>query len=454
MYSYVITYWDWLLSPVYILIIAVFASRIKNKYIKKDVIYKYFLWALFAKILGAICLCLVYVYYYEVGGDTLMYDHDSSVLLKLFFNNPQDFFTVWLSPLSKETASLCTSGTGYITYIRDSNAFMVDRLLVPLKFVSFDSYLVSSILMAVVSFSGLWKLYRVFCDFYPSLHSQFAVTILFVPSVIFWGSGMLKDSWTISAAGWYTYSFYKIFIKKDFRIFSFAAIIISAAIMILIKPYIFVALLPGSFLWMVSNRLSRIKSNFLKVILGPFVVSVGLGFGLFIWSFTSSSLGKYSSIDSMLQKAAEASDDLKQDYYGGNAFDIGKIDPTVMGVLSMFPIATFTGLFRPFLWEAKNVLMIASGFENTIVLCFALYVLFRMPIKMIKEIFSNPLVLFCLIFAIFFAFSVAISTSNFGSMVRLRIPQIPFLLSGLLIIYFQQQGGVGATFQDRKRGDV
>ena len=52
--------------------------------------------------------------------------------------------------------------------------------------------------------------------------------------------------------------------------------------------------------------------------------------------------------------------------------------------------------------------------------------------------------LFCLLFAVFFAFSVAVSTSNFGALVRLRIPQTPFLLCGLVIINGRQKEFAGS----------
>jgi hypothetical protein len=430
----IITYWDWILSPFYIIVIFVIASFIKNKGIRKSPIYKYFLNGLLVKIIGGISVCLIYVYYYKQGGDTLVYNSDSSALLKLLFYSPGDFFKAWFSPFSKETMSYFTAETGTITYGRDANVFMVDRLLVPLKLIGFDSYLVTSILMASVSFTGIWKIYVVFCDNYPSLYKQFAIAILFIPSVVFWGSGMLKDSWTIAAAGWYFYSFYSLFIKRRAIVMSSFTLVISAAIMILIKPYIFLGLLPGTLLWMTWSRLSKIKNHFIKVLIGPIILIGGMGVGFLIWSLTGSNLGDYRTLDSMLQKAVESSEDLKQDYYQGNSFDLGKYDPTITGLLSKFPIATATGLFRPFLWETKNVVMFASGLENFFVLFFVLYTFFRKPWITISCLLSDPLVLFSLIFAVFFAFSVAISTSNFGSMVRLRIPMFPFLLSGFIII--------------------
>jgi hypothetical protein len=105
-------------------------------------------------------------------------------------------------------------------------------------------------------------------------------------------------------------------------------------------------------------------------------------------------------------------------------------------MLSKFPVATITGLFRPFLWESRNIVMVASGLENTLILLFVIYIFIRKPGRALVAIISNPLVLFCLIFSIFFAFSIAISTSNFGALVRLRIPMMPFFLSGLVLIEY------------------
>jgi hypothetical protein len=433
MYDDRIGFWDWLLLPFYLIIIYVIALRFRDK---ENPVFKYFISALLMKILGAIGLCLIYVYYYRSGGDTLNYNDDSSALLKLFYYSSSDFFKVWLSPLSRETNSYFTIDTGYLIYSTDSNAFMVDRLLVPLKFISFDSYIISSVLMGALSFTGVWKLYTVFCDYYPYLYKHFAVTVLFVPSVIFWGSGLLKDSWTLAAAGWFCYSFHNLFIKRVSFLSSSIFLTISILLMIAIKPYIFLGLFPGALLWVSWSRLNKIQSVFVKIIVAPIVLVFGVAGGFFIWSLASSSLGQYSSFDGILNKASVSYLDLQQDYYQGSAFDIGFFEPTMGGILSKFPIATATGLFRPFMWEARNVVMIASGIENMLILIFVLFVFVRKPWVAINSTFSNPLVLFCLIFALFFAFSVALSTSNFGALVRLRIPMIPFFLSGLVMIEY------------------
>ena len=164
--------------------------------------------------------------------------------------------------------------------------------------------------------------------------------------------------------------------------------------------------------------------------------------GTVVFSSLSSNLKQYSSVDNMLNKAVVSQNDLKQDYYQGNSFDIGEFDGSIGGVFSKFPLAVMAGLFRPFIFEARNPVMFISGVENTFLLIFTIIFLFRVgPIKVIKYILKEPLLLFSLTFAVFFAFGIGLSTSNFGALVRYKIPCIPFYLSSLYIIreYFEKQ---------------
>ncbi|PIV62279.1 MAG: hypothetical protein COS14_02380, partial [Bacteroidetes bacterium CG02_land_8_20_14_3_00_31_25] len=134
--------------------------------------------------------------------------------------------------------------------------------------------------------------------------------------------------------------------------------------------------------------------------------------------------------------------DLKQEYYGGNRFDIGSFDPTIGGILSKAQPAITAGLFRPFVWESRNPVMLLSGLENIIYLFLFLYILllsfmalFNLGFNyMLKTAFDNSLVVFSLVFSIMFAFMVGLTTANFGALVRYKIPLIPFFLSALFII--------------------
>ncbi|MBC7873449.1 MAG: hypothetical protein H7Y01_05615, partial [Ferruginibacter sp.] len=49
-------------------------------------------------------------------------------------------------------------------------------------------------------------------------------------------------------------------------------------------------------------------------------------------------------------------------------------------------------------------------------------------------IFSSPVLVFMLVYSIFFAGLVAITTNNFGSLVRYKIAVMPFFLALLVIL--------------------
>jgi len=84
-------------------------------------------------------------------------------------------------------------------------------------------------------------------------------------------------------------------------------------------------------------------------------------------------------------------------------------------MLRLAPAAVNVSLFRPYLWEIKNLLMMISSLEAFVLLILTVYVIIK-----------ATTVLFCLLFALSYAFAVGVSTYNFGSLVRYKIPMMPF----------------------------
>jgi len=63
---------DWVLGFIYLFFIYFFAFLYKNKKIKTNPEYKYFILGLTAKLLGGIFFAIISVYYYK-GGDTFVF---------------------------------------------------------------------------------------------------------------------------------------------------------------------------------------------------------------------------------------------------------------------------------------------------------------------------------------------------------------------------------------------
>ncbi|RLD61648.1 MAG: hypothetical protein DRJ01_07515 [Bacteroidetes bacterium] len=430
--------WDIVLTPVYLTIIFLFANRIKQKNRLRHPEYNFYTWGLLAKVFGAISVCVIYTVYYD-GGDTTAYFKSAVALGKLLFKSPSAYLSIFFGNLTPENYSFFDSTTGWPYFYNDPKAFGVVRFVSLFTVFGFRCFYLTSILVAVFTYIGMWRLYRFFYMLFPRLKKEFALSVLFVPSVIFWGSGILKDSFTLSAAAWLTYSFYKIFIKKEKIISNVIVSFICIYVLISLKPYIFFSLLVAMFIWLTFNRLHKIKSFFIRAIMLPFFIIIIWGGGSYlIFQIGSTIGGDYSSIDKILEKAQITQDDLKREYYQGNSFDIGSFEPTLIGVIKKSPEAIVAGLYRPFIWESRNPVMLLSGVENFLLLILTFYVVFRSGLFFsFKLISKDTVILFCFIFSITFAFSVGLSTSNFGALVRYKIPAIPFFLAGLFIINYR-----------------
>jgi hypothetical protein len=424
---------DILLPPIYLLVILFLAYKYKLKHQHEHTAYKYFLPGLIAKIFGAIVLGLVYFYYYG-GGDTINYHFTANALVDVLFSEPKKFSYLFFDNPNTSEFYLMNSAGAFTFWVNDEYAYFVSKCFVPFTLLGCKSYITTAILVASVCYIGVWDLYMVFIKEFPHLGKQLSIPILFMPSVIFWGSGILKDSLTFSATCLYVYGFYWLLVQKKYKLKFVFILIFSSYLLLSIKPYILFALLPGSIVWIVAIRLSNIKNGFNKLLAAPIIIGIGGIITLSTINNLGGKLGQYS-MDKVIGTASGAQQDLKQSYYGGNTFNIGDYEPTISGLLSVSHKAIFAALFRPTLLDTKNIVMAVSALENTIILIFCIVLLIRLKFfGFFKLVKSHPLVLFSFIFSIFFALSVGVSISNFGTLVRLKIPCIPFFMASLVII--------------------
>lgn len=418
------------------MLVLMIAHKYSVNKLRKDPTYKYFLPGLIVKIFGAIALGLVYFFYYG-GGDTVNYHYTASTLVNLLFRSPVDFFYLYFGDPGVNEFYLMDSEYAFTYWINDRYAFFVAKCFVPVLLISGKSYMACAILVASICYLPVWRLFLIFTrEFKGIKYKQFAWCILYTPSVVFWGSGIMKDSITFAATCLYVYGFYWFFTQKKFKVSYISALIVGAYLLISIKPYILFALLPGSTLWFITLRINRIKNGFLKIMIAPALITLGIVVGVFLLQNLADNLGDYS-MDKVISKASGAQQDLKQAYYGGNTFNIGDYEPTIEGMLSVSHKAIFAALFRPTVLDVRNIVMFISALENTFILGFCLYLLFKLKFfRFFELITSHPLLMFSFVFSLFFAFSVGVSISNFGTLVRLKIPCIPFFLCSLVILNY------------------
>lgn len=432
--------------PFYLLLVYIFATAYKRKKIETNPIYKFYVWGLFAKIGGGLGFVLVYLFVYH-GGDTTNYFESSMAMNNLLTSD----FTAWVQnefgSSSWEHFSLFTDATGYpLQYLYfDTQTYMIIRLVNPLLILTFSSYILTTVLLDWIAYAGIWRLFIVFSDHYPNRKNLFAFAILFFPSVLFWGSGILKDTITLSCTGWVVYCIHRVFILKQKR-FRFTIILFAnLALIFFIKPYVIFALFPGTLIWIFSASIAAIRNVAFKILIVPFVMIISIGGGIYLLSFFGSYMGKFA-LDKIADTAIITQDDLKKEYYHGHSFDIGLTDPSTSGLLKKFPEAVLAGIYRPYLWDGGNAVMLISELENTLLLILTITSIFRTNLLVFfKKLVREPILFFALSFSIFFAFSVGITTANFGALVRFKISYLPLFLCALFILIKRKDEEVELT---------
>jgi hypothetical protein len=424
---------DYLLLPlVLIIIFLIAAGKRNNRYAFNNPLRKYYLPALGLKIIGAVSLGIVYQYYYN-GGDTLLYHINSKLVADYFYTDPGTFFDLVFKPISATIdlrKQIHWSGDNFAF---DGSNFFPIRINAILQLFTLNSYLPCAAIFAAISFTGVWKLYVTFVHMYPELYKKFAIAFLFMPSVIFWGSGILKDSICIGGLGWLFYGSYQLFILRRKILSSTIIVLVSSALLLTVKIYIALAFLPSLLFWIFFTYRSKVRIEFLRVMLLPLIILIVVLMGVFAVQYISANSNRF-----VLENIVSSAATFNENNQAGarSAINIGvSANMSNSQLFLIAPLAIITTLFRPFLWESRTFFMALSSLEGAYIIYFFLLLMFRTGVGMIfKTIIKNPLVAFCLIFSIVFAFAIGFSTSNFGTLVRYKIPCIPFFMAAIFIM--------------------
>lgn len=440
-----VTSLDFFVVPILFIIITCLGYLYSGRRIKKPEIRRYFRYGLLFKLSGSILLGLITQYYFG-GGDTYYYFKGASSFTRNFFTD----FPTTMKLLWNDAQFISSYGykysyfTGIRALLDSDSALLIMKIGGLMGLFTLNTYLGTALIFALFAFLGSWKIFRVFYDLYPSLHRQAAMATLFIPSVLFWGSGFLKDPIVMGALGFMFYSSYMLFFKKGNKLKYTIILIGSSYLIIQIKVYIFLAFFPALAFWLTMNFKNKIRNKVLRLLSMPLLVVLSVIIGYFGFNkLTSMERFKEFSFELAAEKASEMVDyydktNSRQAARGQGTmsnFSIGAFEPTPIGMLKKFPSAIGATLYRPYIWEVKKIVNLPAAIESTLFLLFTIWVILKKKlIFFFPEILSNSTTLFCLIFTLIFAFVVGISTANFGTLVRYKIPCLPFFLMAMFII--------------------
>lgn len=428
---------DFIVGPIYMAIILIIGYRYKES-LKDDLLKSYFIKGLGLKIIGAIGVTIIYFVYYK-SGDTVFYFKRAKFIDSILIND----FYLGLKLLFANPAIYDSETYGYFTGLRafDMSSFIVVRMCAITNLLCFDSYLANALIFSSLSYIGIWRLFKLTCDFLPKYKKVLAWGFLFMPSVFFWGSGVLKDNVTMGFLCLFLSAIYYLIVERKSILKNVFYVLLSVYIIGVVKSYILLAAIPAIFVWLFFQFKSKVKSPALNLLITPVILVLMIPMGYGSLQLMGSSFSKFS-----LDNAQEKAEDMQRWHTyrvevlkggDGSSYNLGHVEFTPIGILSKIPAAINVAIFRPYLWEVRNPIMLLSALESFFLLLASINFMFlflRMPGKALNFLSQNPFLYLMLVFSLILGFSVGFTSYNFGALSRYRIPILPFFLSFILIL--------------------
>lgn len=333
-----------------------------------------------------------------------------------------------------------------LPFYNDPSSYSVSVIAALFGTTNGTTYIPIAFLFSTLCFTGIWAMYVTFVKVFPRHYKQLAIGFLFVPTMLIWSSAIFKDTLCIAGLGWMIYATFRLFVDKDFSFKNILLLIVGFYLVATIKIYILLAFLPALALWLLMTFSRRIPNVALRYFLNLVFVGLVIGGFYIVSGQFEEQLNRYS-LSSLAETSASTRNWINYSSgFGGSAYDLGDIEPTLWGMISKFPEAVTVTLFRPFPWESTKLIIILTSVESILFFFGTIFLLVKKGvIATFRKIFASPTLTFFLLFSLIFAFAVGISSYNFGALSRYKIPCLPFYASLVLVCLYEKKPAVSSV---------
>ncbi len=376
------------------------------------------LWAaLSLKIMAGISLGLVYTYYYAVG-DSFGFFEDAQKLTTLFSHDAVAYFNfLWSADDSFPVY-------GQLSNIQPRSLFLV-KIVSVVSLFSMNNYWVISFYFSLISFFGALYFVRKIAIHFPGQTPAAMVGFLFVPSVLFWGSGIVKETLALASLTFLAGFFLVMVFHASPKRWEWISLVVAVFFLWNLKYYWAALFFPS----VISTLLVC------RIIGGQYKTRAILSIA--VWMFIFLILGMGASfihpnfyLSRFLQVIVDNHNAFVATYSGDPFVHFANLEPSWQSILANSPWALISGLYRPFLGENPTFFHGLMAVENFFLFMLTLYNLKHFPAVVrspYRLIFMSALS-YILLLVIF----LTLSTPNLGTLSRYRIGCVPFLFFLLL----------------------
>ncbi|MEO8590922.1 MAG: hypothetical protein ABI432_16210 [Flavobacteriales bacterium] len=381
-----------------------------------------------AKILAGTVLWAVYTYIYtdRLTADVFKYFDDSAVMFNALFDRPLDYLKM-VTSIGNDTPYFTEYYYAVMNnWIRQfenniyNDSHTMIRLNAMLRLFSFGHYHVHTVFACFLSTTGLVGLFRTFAPLLRGLERGLMAGVFLWPSMLFWASGVLKESLLVFGLGLFMIGAIGLPMERH-RWRAVLATVIGLSIMLVVKFYVLFCLLPGliALLWHRRNGGNAILKSAMVHALAVLCV---VGSGLILPGYD------------VLQLLALKQHDfigMATSVHSGSFVQLPALEPDLWSFVRNVPHALYMTLLSPFAALSNGPLGWASAAENVLLLLAPIVALrYRRPWSEVDK----PMLLFCLSFILLLAVLIGLTVPVIGALVRYRIPLLPFISVATLLL--------------------
>lgn len=374
---------------------------------------------LILKLMAGLILGIIYTYYYK-GGDTFMYFQEAATVANYFMDHPFQFFQIYCN--TDQVDEL----TNQIVFHRQPRALFFSKIVSVFYIFTGGNYWIISAYLSLINFMGIQLLVLEIGKKFEGLKKASAISFYFLPTFVFWTSGLLKESVAIGALAVAVAVVVRFSRIQDFTNFTQWVFLIISSVLLWKLKYFYAAIaIPILFGLIVYHAIAKSKKVRLAWVL----------FGFFVGLILVSNLHPNLYVSRVLHVIYE-NYKLGISDSDGSVIQFYYFDGSWWGFLMNLPVAFFSGLFRPFVFDVSNPFQFLVALENIVVLILLIIsvwkIRFRIP-------FKNPFVIATSVYISSLAVLLAFATPNLGTLSRYKVGYWPFFVLLVLVIYFLEQ---------------
>jgi hypothetical protein len=371
--------------------------------------------------LAGIIVWAIYSFYYTPRStvDQFKYFDDAVIMFEAFKNNP-DYFIQLFFDTGRNKTELVPYYESFMNWDKQYNyAWIIDnrtviRFNALVCFFSWGNFHVHTVFMNVLSFTGLLLLYKSVYHFFKTKEKLLFVAVFLLPTVLFWGSGVLKEGILILGLGMFVYGFFNAIQAGNKGLYSLA-LLAGIILLALVKVYVLLCLLPACLTYLLLKQI-----KFKNVLVAFVLIQIVLLFFIFNLKFF------HSELDIVNKLWFKRNDfvNVAHDFDAKSAITPVNFEKSTWSIILHTPEAIYTTLLRPHIFEIKSIMYIMPIAENSLMLLMLLAMLFFFT-KPDKETFL--FLLFALVFILYLSAMIGLVTPILGAIVRYKLPLMPFL---------------------------